>query len=147
MEGALPGGREAEDEPRSCLVLDRQTGHGQSVAVSPGAAGARKVCKVYGGGAGGRRLDGGEILRMWATNLGEQFLRTDSSAGELGLWLGAAGCVVVWLLRVLWSSMGAGQEELGVMFRRPYVRAPMSVDARNWLVKTEEIRSRNQWQV
>lgn len=22
MEGALPGGREAEDEPRSCLVLD-----------------------------------------------------------------------------------------------------------------------------
>lgn len=50
MEGALPGGREAEDEPRSCLVLDRQTGHGQSVAVSPGAAGARKVFKVYGGG-------------------------------------------------------------------------------------------------
>lgn len=22
MEGALPGGREAEDEPRGCLVLD-----------------------------------------------------------------------------------------------------------------------------
>lgn len=45
------------------------TVHGQPVAVSPGAAaGARKVFKVYGGGAGGRRLDGGEILRRYLGN-------------------------------------------------------------------------------
>lgn len=87
---------------------------GNQWLLSPGAAGARKVFKVYWGGGGGGRLGGGEILRMWATNLGEQLLRTDSSAGELGLWLGEAGWVAFQLLRVLWSFMGGqGRQSSG----------------------------------
>lgn len=92
------------------------------------------------GGPDGGRLDGGEILRIWAMNLGEEFLWTDSSAGAMARrsWL---GCLLV--VTRLVSSMGAGWEELGWMSRRPYLQSSNVVGARNWLARTEEICSRN----
>lgn len=59
--------------------------HGQSVAVSPGAAaGARKVFEIYwGAGAEDDWTAERYCVGIWATNLGEQFLRTDSLAGAM----------------------------------------------------------------
>lgn len=75
------------------------------------------------GGPDGRRLNGGEILRIWAMNLGEEFLRTDSSAGAMARrsWL---GCLLV--VTRLVGFHGGRVGGAGWMSRRPYLQAPAS---------------------
>lgn len=92
------------------------------------------------GGPDGRRLDGGEILRIWAMNLGEEFLRTDSSAGAMARrsWL---GCLQVVTRLVEFHGGRVGGARVDVPEAVP--ASSNVVDARNRLVKTEEIRSRN----